>query len=66
MKFFTQTAIETQRDKCAAAIRGLRDCLANVRLESLVAKALRESLAYEEDRLLLLEAAICEAFEQAK
>ena len=50
-----------QRDKCAAAIRGLNDCLAYARLDPPIIKGLRESLDYETARLEKLDAAIISA-----
>ena len=51
----------TQRDKCAAAIRGITDCLRYARLEPSTRKELRKNRDYEEARLVLLDAAIISA-----
>ena len=50
-----------QRDKCAAAIRGLNDCILYARLDTPIIAALRESRDYEKARLELLDAAIISA-----
>jgi hypothetical protein len=50
-----------QRDKCAAAIRGLNDCILYARLDTPIIAALRESRDYEEARLVLLDAEIISA-----
>jgi len=61
MKTIETRTMLLQRDKCAAAIRGLNDCLAHARIDPPIAKALRESRDYEKARLELLDAAIISA-----
>jgi len=61
MKTIETRELLLQRDKCATAIRVLRDCLLFARLDPPIAEALRASLAYEEARLTLLDAAIISA-----
>jgi len=61
MKTLQTRALINQRDKCAAAIRGITDCLRYARIDPPIAKALRESLDYEKARLELLDAAIIDA-----
>jgi len=61
MKTLKTRELLLQRDKCAAAIRGLNDCLAYARLDPPIARALRESLDYETARLKMLDAAIISA-----
>jgi hypothetical protein len=61
MKTIETRTMLLQRDKCAAAIRGLNDCLAHARIDPPISKALRDSLDYEKARLELLDAAIIDA-----
>jgi len=61
MKTLKTRDLLLQRDKCAAAIRGLNDCLVYARLDPPIIKGLRESLDYETARLTLLDAAIISA-----
>jgi len=61
MKTLKTRELLLQRDKCAAAIRGLNDCLAYARLDPPIIRGLRESLDYETARLKMLDFAILNA-----